>query len=71
MLKETEYSLFIYLVNMIRGVRGRLVRFVDIESLATHRYGFKSCKNIWIMLESYTTTTVLLRCSHVTDIMLQ
>ena len=57
------------------GVRGRVARVVDLESLALHRCGFKSRKGLWILScdepiqLAYGTSDVLLRCLFKPEIM--
>ena len=55
------------------GVRGRLVRVVDIDSLSPDCCGFESCQGLWILSceeaiqLAYGVSVVLLRCLLVTE----
>ena len=63
------------ILSGIRGVRGRVVRVVDLDSLAPHYCGFKSRHGLWILSceeaiqLAYWTSVVLLRCPLVPEIM--
>ena len=36
-------------VSKARDIHGRVIRVVDLESLAPHHHGLKSCQALWIL----------------------
>ena len=68
-------SLYNINCNTIMDVRGRVVRVIDLESLAPHHSGFKSRQELWILSceeaiqLAYRMSVVLLSCLHMPEIM--
>jgi hypothetical protein len=65
----------ITILNVGRGVRGRVIKVVDFKPLAPYRCGFESLQGLWILLSeeatqlAYGTSVILLRCPFVPEIM--
>jgi hypothetical protein len=67
--------LYVPVITSKRGVRGRVVKVVDFEPLASHRCGFKSRQVLWLLScgeaikLAYGSSVVLLRCPFMPEVM--